>query len=100
LKKKKDYRTMRILENSFNPEASTVLQNIEQGREILFEKANIALFSGTVINEEPSNLMKHGIMMIQKLEEIGKMPSKRSFVIWISNKFGRSLRKIIFQRIE
>jgi hypothetical protein len=34
LKKKKIYRAMRLLESSFNPEASTVLQNIEQGREI------------------------------------------------------------------
>jgi hypothetical protein len=25
---------------------------------------------------------------------------KRSFVIWISNKFGRSIRKRIFQKIE
>jgi hypothetical protein len=44
--------------------------------------------------------MKWGIMKIQKLEENGEMPLKWSFVIWISNKFGRSLRKRIFQRIE
>jgi hypothetical protein len=44
--------------------------------------------------------MKYGIMMIQKLEENGEIPLKRSFVIWISNKFERSLRKKIFQRIE
>jgi hypothetical protein len=54
LKKKKIYRVMRLLESSFNPEASTVLQNIEQGREILLEQANIGLFSGIVIDEEPS----------------------------------------------
>jgi hypothetical protein len=41
-----------------------------------------------------------GIMMIQKLEENSVMPLKRSFVIWISNKFGRSFRNRIFQRIE
>jgi adenylosuccinate synthase len=45
LKKKKIYREMRMLESGFNPEASTVLQNIEQGREILLEQANFALFS-------------------------------------------------------
>jgi hypothetical protein len=45
-------------------------------------------------------LMKRGIMMIQKLEENGEMPLKRSFVTWVSNKFGRSLRKRIFQKIE
>jgi hypothetical protein len=76
--KKKDYSAMRILENSFNPEASTMLQNIEQGMEILLEQAHIVLFSGIVIDEVLSNLMKHGIMMIQKLEKNGKMLLKRS----------------------
>jgi hypothetical protein len=66
------------------------LHNIEQGREIFLKKANFTLFSGIVIDEEPSTLMKHGIMMIQKLEEDGEMPFKRSFAIWISNKFVRS----------
>jgi hypothetical protein len=45
-------------------------------------------------------LRKRGIMLIQKIEANGEMPLKRSFVIWISNKFGRSLRKRIFQKIE
>jgi hypothetical protein len=45
-------------------------------------------------------LMKCGIMMIQKLEENGEMPLKRSFLIQISNKFRISLRKRIFQKIE
>jgi hypothetical protein len=53
LKKKKIYRAMRLLESIFNPEASTMLQNIEQGREILLEQANVELFSGIVIDEEP-----------------------------------------------
>jgi hypothetical protein len=47
---------MRLLESSFNPEASTMLQNIEHEREILLEQANIALYSGIVIDEEPSTL--------------------------------------------
>jgi hypothetical protein len=55
LKKKKIYRAMRLLESSFDPEASKVLQNIEQGREILREQANFALFSGIVIDEETSS---------------------------------------------
>jgi hypothetical protein len=41
---------MRLLESSFNLEASTVLQNIEQGRKILLEQANFELFSGIVID--------------------------------------------------
>jgi hypothetical protein len=48
------YRAICLLESSFNPEASTMLQNIEQGREILLEQANVALFSGIVIDEKPS----------------------------------------------
>jgi hypothetical protein len=55
LKKKKIYMEMRLLESSFNPEVSAMLQNIEQGREILLEQANIAFFSGIVIDEEPSS---------------------------------------------
>jgi hypothetical protein len=51
LKKKKVYRAMRLLESSVNSEASTMLQNIEQGKEILLEQANVALFSGIVIDE-------------------------------------------------
>jgi hypothetical protein len=54
LKKKEIYRAICLLESSFNPEASTMLQNIEQGREILLEQANVALFSGIVIDEESS----------------------------------------------
>jgi hypothetical protein len=45
---------MQLLESSFNPEASTMLQNIEQRRDILFEQGNVAFFSGIVIDEEAS----------------------------------------------
>jgi hypothetical protein len=30
------------------------MQNIEQGREILLEQENVALFNGIVVDEEPS----------------------------------------------
>jgi hypothetical protein len=46
---------MCLLESSFNPEASTMLQNIEQGRETLLEQAYVALFSGIVIDEKLSS---------------------------------------------
>jgi hypothetical protein len=52
LKKKNIYSAMRLLERSFNPDAFTMLQNIKQGREIFLEQANVALFSGIVIDEE------------------------------------------------
>jgi hypothetical protein len=54
LKKKEVYRAISWLERSFNPEASTMLQNIEQGRRILLEETNVVLFSGIVIDEEPT----------------------------------------------
>jgi hypothetical protein len=44
--------------------------------------------------------MERGIIKIQRLEEDGEIPLKRSFVIWISSNFERLLRKRIFQRIE
>jgi hypothetical protein len=47
---KKIYRAMRLLDSSLNHETSEMLQNIEQGREILFEQANVALFSGIFID--------------------------------------------------
>jgi hypothetical protein len=39
-------------------------------------------------------------MKIKKLEEDGELPLKRSFVVWISNKFGRLLRMRIYRSIE
>jgi hypothetical protein len=54
-KKEKFHRAMRLLESSFNLEASTMLQNIDQGREILLEQVNFSLFHGILIDEEPSS---------------------------------------------
>jgi hypothetical protein len=54
LKRIKIYKQMRHLESSFNPDATQVVEQFEQGREILFDHANVALFSGRVINEEPT----------------------------------------------
>jgi hypothetical protein len=42
------------LENSFNPDAAKLVGQIEHGREILLDQVNLALFSGMVINEEPT----------------------------------------------
>jgi hypothetical protein len=89
---------MRLLESSFNPEASTVLQNIEQGREILHEQACVVW--RIVIGEEPSSFDEAWNHDDQKARGKWEDSIKRSFVIWISNKFGRSLRKKIFQKIE
>jgi Reverse transcriptase (RNA-dependent DNA polymerase) len=54
LKRIKLYKQMRRLESSFNPDATQVVKQFEQGREILLDQANVALFTGSAINEEPS----------------------------------------------
>jgi Reverse transcriptase (RNA-dependent DNA polymerase) len=54
LKRTKLYRQLRQLENSFNPDAAKLVEQIEQGREILLDQVNLALISGMVINEEPT----------------------------------------------
>jgi hypothetical protein len=77
-----------------------MLQNIEQEREILIEQTNVALFSRTVIDEESSTFDKAWNHEDPKARGKWQSAIKRNFVIWISNKFGRSLRKRIFQRIE
>jgi hypothetical protein len=54
-KRAKDYRNLRQLESSFNPEASRIVERIEQGREILLDHANFALFCiGPVDKVEPA----------------------------------------------
>jgi hypothetical protein len=52
LKRTKLYRQLRQLESSFNPEPAKLVEQIRQGREILLDQVNLALFSGMVINEE------------------------------------------------
>jgi Reverse transcriptase (RNA-dependent DNA polymerase) len=39
---------MKRLESSFNPEASKIIESIDQVREIILDQANIALFSGGI----------------------------------------------------
>jgi hypothetical protein len=48
------YRQFRQLESSFNPDAAKLVEQIEQGREVLLDQVNLALLSGMVINEEPT----------------------------------------------
>jgi hypothetical protein len=100
LKKKKLDRVMQLLESSFNPETSTMLQNIEQGKEILLEQPNIALLSGIMIDKEPSTFDEAWNHDDPKSRGKSQDAIKKIFVVWISNNFGRSLRKRIFQRIE
>ena len=50
----KIYRQMKRLESSFNPEASKIIENFEQGREILLDSVNLALICGNVVKEPKS----------------------------------------------
>jgi hypothetical protein len=46
---------LKRLESSFNPEASIIIENIEQGREIQLDQANLALFSASASKFEPTS---------------------------------------------
>jgi hypothetical protein len=50
---KKVFRTMRKLESWFNPEATKVVENYNNGREKTLDQVNLALFS-TIIVKEPT----------------------------------------------
>jgi Reverse transcriptase (RNA-dependent DNA polymerase) len=52
--KEKVYRQLKRLESSYNPEASTLIKNIEQGREILLDQASITLFNISPSELEPT----------------------------------------------
>jgi hypothetical protein len=56
-----------------------MLQNIEQERGILFERANTAFYSRIVTDEVPSTFVKHGIMKIQKVEKMVRFYQKRAY---------------------
>jgi hypothetical protein len=43
---------MKILESSFNPEASKVIEGIKQGREIFLDQLNVSMFSPTFVFQE------------------------------------------------
>jgi hypothetical protein len=81
LKKKKIYRAISWLERYFIPEAFKMLQNIEQGREILLEQANVEFLRKLFLMKILEPLMKCGIMINQRIEENGEMPLKRSLTI-------------------
>jgi Reverse transcriptase (RNA-dependent DNA polymerase) len=52
--KEKAYRQLKRLESSYNPEALTLIKNIEQGRQILLDQASNALFNISPSELEPT----------------------------------------------
>jgi hypothetical protein len=53
-KRAKVYRNLHQLESSFNPEASRIVERIEQGREIFIDYVNFAFFSIGSVEKEPT----------------------------------------------
>ena len=79
------------LGSSFNPDAIKIVMDIEQGRNIILDQANIALFS--------ENLQVETITFDQacynsdpKDRENGELSSRRSLKIWKGRRFGKLLR--------
>jgi hypothetical protein len=46
--KSKVYCHLKQLESSFNPDATKIVKDIEQGRDIILDQANIALLGGII----------------------------------------------------
>lgn len=46
--KSKVYPQLKQLESNFSPDASKIVKDIEQGKDIILDQANIALFSGNI----------------------------------------------------
>jgi hypothetical protein len=78
--KSKVYRQLKQLESSFNPEASKIVKDIEQGRDIILDQANIALFSGN-IQAESTTFDQLGIMLTPRTEIIGELQSRKRLTI-------------------
>jgi hypothetical protein len=45
--KSKVYHELKQLESSYNPDATRIVDVIEQGRDIILDQANVVLFSGS-----------------------------------------------------
>jgi hypothetical protein len=99
-KKKKIYREMRLLESSFNLSLPQCYRILSKECKSCLNRKILRCLAGLWLMKNLQPLRKRGIMKIQRLEENGEKLLKLSLVIWISNKFGRLLRKRITQRIE
>ena len=94
--KDKLYRQMKLLESSFNPEASKIIENIEQGREIILNQANVALFSGG-IQVEPTTFSQAWDHHNPMEREKWRIAIKKEFSDMESKKVWKQLRKKMFQ---
>jgi hypothetical protein len=51
---------MHRLESSFNPEATKIVEDIKDGREVMLDQVNLVLLSETIIPEEPTTFDQAG----------------------------------------
>ena len=80
------------LESSFNPEASRIIENIEQGREILLDQVNFALFSASPSAVEPATF-----------EEALNHPNPKNRELWraaIKKELGEIYNKNVWEIIN
>jgi hypothetical protein len=84
------YRQLKRLESSFNPEASKLIKNIEQRREIQLDQANFALFSASAYELEPTSFndawnhpdpKNPELWRIVFYKELGEMENKKVWEI-------------------
>jgi hypothetical protein len=86
-------------ESSFNPEATKIVKDIEEGRDIILDQANIALFSGN-IQVEPTTFDHAWNHADPRTEIIGELQSRKSLMVWKARRFGKLSRKKTFQKGE
>jgi pyruvate kinase len=68
--KNKVYRDLKQSENSYNVDATRIFNDIEQGRDVILDHANIALFIAAT-QFEPTSLNKLGITMMRMIKKHG-----------------------------
>jgi hypothetical protein len=100
LKRIKLYKQMLRLESSFNPDATQVVEQFEQGREILLDQANVVLFTGSAINEEPSTFSQAWNHEDPKVKENWRVAISKEFDEMNKKKVWKLSRRKISQRVE
>jgi hypothetical protein len=90
--KRKVYREFKQLESSYNPDATRIINDIEQGRDIILDQANIVLFSrGTQF--EPTNFEQDWSYKVAKDREKWRMAIKKEFNDVDIKKFWETINK-------
>jgi len=96
----KVYQQRKILESSFNPEASKLINDIEQGRDIFLDQMNVSMLSLTSVFQEESKTFdeawnhKDSVMREKWREAIDKeLEEMKKKQVW------EDIKKEIFPRI-